>query len=275
MKLWKNKVWEHMSNIGCNFSTSGICLRNLSLNQCIQTCKNNKNCGAGWFVETPGTSFSLCAPINTSFYPYLNPSYELVDKDTIPELKNFDDKGIKLSITTKNEIISKLDQFKPLKYGDLFSLGIPGTNLFIRYTIDNEIRWDEAIENLSDDNIAFSLVPINPDKSGQPVLYTDEFFLSIGGISFINVSNGMLNINYKQVDKSDHSFIFSFVPELDIFMCKDGKCVSTSFSKVLNVPGKYYRDENCWDNCSAVLADEKSNETKKGSIIFILVFIFL
>src|SRR3989344_807387 len=72
----------------CNDTTTGICRRDFTLEQCIDDCEQDYKCEAGYFVKEKDKKQGWCVPIRTYVHPDLSPNYRLRKKDTYPFLKD-------------------------------------------------------------------------------------------------------------------------------------------------------------------------------------------
>jgi hypothetical protein len=135
MKRFKNMLFDNLTSSDCNDSTTGICHKNLSLDECealiedaqahpIRSHKvgtliekegtnsdTNATSGAGYFIDSDPT---ICVPINTNLHPYLNPSYRLRPSEEV--LKGKADSNI----TTYAFINTKKYDFPPKNANSVF-----------------------------------------------------------------------------------------------------------------------------------------------------------
>jgi len=87
--VFPDTTYTKLDILDCDDTTRGLCIEDMSINQCIDECKKfSKYCTFGYYVKTRGGK-SLCAPLRTiEIYPDLNPVSIIANKDTYPEFVN-------------------------------------------------------------------------------------------------------------------------------------------------------------------------------------------
>lgn len=72
----------------CQSSVTGTCENTKTVEECIQICRDNQPCFAGYFIQTPDNK-NICVPIKKiSNSRVEGPYYRLRNKNIYPELKN-------------------------------------------------------------------------------------------------------------------------------------------------------------------------------------------
>lgn len=83
--VWENKMLKPFATlISCRDTISSECLRGLSLDQCVQTCKEDPFCACGYYLEPSYGGKSYCAPLNTALLKNMNLHWNIYDHDTDP-----------------------------------------------------------------------------------------------------------------------------------------------------------------------------------------------
>lgn len=71
--------------ISCRDTIYGECERGLTLEQCVQECRNNPFCACGYYLESTDTKEkSYCAPLNSVLLKNMNLMWNIYDKKTDP-----------------------------------------------------------------------------------------------------------------------------------------------------------------------------------------------
>ena len=72
----------------CVDTINAECVKNISLEECIDVCKNDKNkfCDAGYYIDLKNKNNlkSLCFPLNTDYYPDLSHYIDIRPKSEFP-----------------------------------------------------------------------------------------------------------------------------------------------------------------------------------------------
>jgi hypothetical protein len=214
MKRFKNMLFDNLTSLDCNDSTTGICHKNLTLNQCEELIKKEgendaigATSGAGYFIDSDP---SICVPINTSLHPYLNPSYRLRPKEEI----------LKVDVPTYAFINTKKYDFPPKNansvfYNDRF-------RIIVRSTDDIQINNQYldrlgAITNSIDKAGVFQFIrfqnTIEKDSNYIPCRVNTLKIINIPGTNLI-LCNQDNNLVFKSALSSvaDKNNAFKFIP---------------------------------------------------------------
>lgn len=71
--------------ISCRDTIYGECERGLTLEQCVQECRDNPFCACGYYLEpADGKEKSYCAPLNSVLLKNMNLMWNIYDKKTDP-----------------------------------------------------------------------------------------------------------------------------------------------------------------------------------------------
>ena len=82
-KIWPETVLDFIEISDCDDTINGICLKGKTIEECIEQCIGE--CAAGYHIQFKDGK-SICVPIRTSLYPYLNPVFRLRKKSIYPQL---------------------------------------------------------------------------------------------------------------------------------------------------------------------------------------------
>ena len=86
--IFQDSIFNNLSVMDCNDTVEGICYTDKTFDQCIQSCKDNASCGAGYYIK--GLGKNICVPLRTTIYRDVNPIYRLRNQSIYPELDNMD-----------------------------------------------------------------------------------------------------------------------------------------------------------------------------------------
>lgn len=178
--IWPGTVLNFIDTVGCNDTIDGVCYKNKSVQECIDTCVND--CGAGYHIEY-GNGKTVCVPIYTSIHPYLNPAYRLRKQSIYPELSN-------TKVTTF--INTSKFPFPPnyantIFYRDIITLQVPAVNQKV-LTVDTSNSDQTIYTGTSQGN---NLQIVQAEKSVEkfsyykPVQYGDSIVIVIPGTSLV------------------------------------------------------------------------------------------
>ena len=74
--VWGNTMLENLSLSECVDTKKGICLKENSIEECIENSKN-----LGYYIEFKNSDKNICVPVTTKLYPKANPVYSLVNQN--------------------------------------------------------------------------------------------------------------------------------------------------------------------------------------------------
>lgn len=82
-----NVIFWDMKPFDCDSSVKGECIKNISMDKCIDICDKSKEakCGYGYYIQTDKET--ICNPINSENNPSVNPFHLLDKKEKVEELK--------------------------------------------------------------------------------------------------------------------------------------------------------------------------------------------
>ncbi len=81
--VWDNTILQDLDVSDCNDTLKGVCLKNLSLEDCMAQC--TQGCGAGYHITLPGGD-TICAPLRTETQFTINPVFRLRPQSIYPQL---------------------------------------------------------------------------------------------------------------------------------------------------------------------------------------------
>ena len=113
---------------GCSDTIQGICYKNLSLSDCMNSCKKDSRCNAGYFLQDDDTTY--CLDLVTGSSPDVNPSIDMRNKDDFPDTKD---------LSTYTFINTKVFPYPPddaniVRYNDIITLHNIETNFNLSTT---------------------------------------------------------------------------------------------------------------------------------------------
>lgn len=198
--LWSDSVLGHISNTNCKDTIHGYCLKNKTMNECIEECTEDKGCGAGYYIklnqkDKHGVD-TICTPIRTDIYPTLNPVFRLQNKDLYPELDD-------LEITTfvnKNIFPYPPNMANVVFYKDIMTLENTQNKTTIG-TKDSEIEGNTPIyfDDKEDDNI--QIIPSQPTMpfglADLPVCFGDNIQIIVPGTSLIMRETALIDVTWQ------------------------------------------------------------------------------
>jgi hypothetical protein len=205
--IWKNTAFDNMeyNSVDCSDAAEGVCLENLSLQDCID---NSSNVDIGYYIDFKNGK-SICVPLKTDLYPSLNFIYKLRNQSVHPKLNN-------VSISTF--LNKKVYSFPPeypnvIFYFDIIQLkNVETGSLFNTTNINNNY-----IEFNKDTGINLQFVPSLSSASElikyKAIRYGDNFNIVLPGTSLIlskNIDND--NFVWKESSTINQKSTFQIVP---------------------------------------------------------------
>lgn len=207
--IWENTVLNRIYLSDCNDTINGFCLKNKSIEQCLNECTGE--CGAGYHIDF-GNGKTICVPIRTDIHSSLNPAYRLRKQTIYPDLNH-----VKISTFINTEKYP----FPPnaanvVFYQDLLTM----TNTYNGYSlgknINEEIKNESLIYMESGNDLNIQLLPTAISAiqiiQYQPVFFGDYIQLSIPRTSLVadislNISNTLQwSSNLPTISGNDFSF---------------------------------------------------------------------
>lgn len=83
--VWENKMLKPFATlISCRDTIHSECQRGLSLDQCVQVCRDSPFCSCGYYLEPSYGGKSYCAPLNSVLLKNMNLHWNIYDHDTDP-----------------------------------------------------------------------------------------------------------------------------------------------------------------------------------------------
>lgn len=181
--IWPDTVFDFIDIVDCNDTINGICLKNKTVEQCIDQCVGS--CAAGYHIQLKNGR-SICVPIRTDIHPYLNPVFRMRKKSIYPQLDN-----AKISTFINTDIFP----FPPESANMVFYRDI--------LTIENSVNGDtigtegstiirRSIIRINKDNGNGSNVQLLPAQESasqvlqfDPVRYGEPFQISVPATDLI------------------------------------------------------------------------------------------
>jgi hypothetical protein len=172
--------------------------------------------------------------------------------------KRSDDKCLNIMFRPNTHILSKVSQYKPLRYGQLFSIAIPQSNLVLRKNIDSDyMEWQAVFNAFEESDYTFTLKSDNK-ADGELVTYSDNFTIIYSGFSrvFIDPETNLLKTTH-QYTIDDKFGVFNVNSKMIGYYCDNSECKEIPISKCTPVNDtdlKYNgnsvtRMPNCIGNC--------------------------
>jgi hypothetical protein len=178
--IFPNTTLDNLILDDCGSSVTGKCENTSNVENCIKICEDNKDCSAGYFIETPDSK-NICVPIKKiAGGPSLGPYYRLRNKNIYPQLNN-----------VKSYVFAKKDYEFPPKhgnsifYGDRFVLTNITANKSIGLTKEGKIQ---ASGTLTTDPIFVQFLPKEVTRSLDQYLIVkngDEVVLNIPQTGYV------------------------------------------------------------------------------------------
>lgn len=201
--LFKNTSFQPLFKIpySCDRTIESRCYQNLSLDQCIEKCHKNKDCGAGFLVTDLTTNSTTCSPLRTSVYPDSNYAQDLYDSqnligkridtflktDLIPYPPNdtltvYYRDFFQLQNVNKKTLLATRDDFKELFFGDVSStvLSVISVDAFFNRLVHKKLRFGDKITLVEKDTSY--IIRIDGDSVSwvprlSPNLSTEDYFI--------------------------------------------------------------------------------------------------
>lgn len=115
--IFPNTTLDNLRINDCPSSVTGTCEDTKTIEDCIQLCKDNQPCFAGYFIETPDKK-NICVPIRKiSEGLAIGPYYRLRNQNIYPELE-----GMKSYVFTSQKYNYPPDHGNSIFYTDKFVL---------------------------------------------------------------------------------------------------------------------------------------------------------
>jgi hypothetical protein len=215
-KPYKYKDWlifektslDEMSynRVGCSDTVNGVCLKNLSVKECIDLSDN----GIGYHIKFKNGE-SMCVPLRTELYPNLNFIYKLENQENHPEFND-------VEVTTfLNRDVYHVPPHTPnsIFFFDILQLENVESELFLgSYSNTNEINFfEKGNKNI----INVQLIPSYSFASNlinyEEITYGDIFNIVLPGTSMILFRNPDNNLfEWRESSRIDQQFTFQFSP---------------------------------------------------------------
>lgn len=181
--IWPHTILGNVEISDCNDTVEGICYRDTSIEECMDRCPAD-SCGAGIFVKFKNGS-TMCAPMRTGIHPKLSPLYRLKNQsfyDLNPNL-------VEVSVFVNTNLFPFPPNFaNTVFFGDVLSIEDPTTGMKLETSsIINDGPGPCVLKKNA--TSVLSLQPMfrtaNPIVHDRPVVYGDNFILTIAATSYI------------------------------------------------------------------------------------------
>jgi len=296
---WPKTALIDMNISDCNDTIKGSCTEGGTLGDCIENCEASQDCNLGIFVNMKKQGKTVCAPIDTSKHPYLNPVYRLRPQTIYEPLEE----GVE--ITTF--IGTRGYNFPPgwanvIFFKDILTMKKIDTNLTLtgKNTVEknNKIRLDtDTSTNIEIEHE--NVISRSISSKYFPILFGSKIKLRIPGTSLMsNINNDNLvwlpsmigegiSLTINSVDKkvgdlvtySDSFTLSDTNTGKVIILDKDNNMVlssngsgGTQFQCISKMYGYYCNGEN---NCTYTPVNEiiptgkdKTGGTKNGKTVY-------
>jgi hypothetical protein len=296
---WPKTALTNMDISDCNDTVTGTCTEGGTLGDCIENCEKSQKCNLGIFVNMKKQGKTVCAPIDTSKHPYLNPVYRLRPQSIYEPI------GEGVEITTF--IGTRGYNFPPgwanvIFFKDILTMKKVGTNMTMsgKNTVqkNNKIKFD--INSSTNIEIEHENVISSGISSKYfPILFGSKIKLRIPGTSLMsNIDNNNvvwypsmigsgISLTINAVDKkeddlvtySDNFTLSETSTGKAIILDKDGNMVlssnggeGTQFQCISKMYGYYCNGEG---NCTYTPVNEiiptgkdKNGGTKNGKTVY-------
>lgn len=206
--IWEKTSLDDMyfNRVGCSDSIKGVCLKNLSIKECIEKSDN----GIGYHIKFKNGE-SICVPIRTELYSNLNFVYKLENQENH---KEFND----VEVTTfVNKDVNHFPPHFPntIFFFDILEMQNVESKLFLgSYSDRNEIDFfEKGNKNI----INVQLIPSYSFASNlikyEKITYGDTFNIVLPGTSLILFRNPDNNLfEWRESSRIKQQFTFQFSP---------------------------------------------------------------
>jgi len=83
--VWEDKMLKPFATlISCRDTIYSECMRGLTLDQCVNECRDNPMCACGYYLKPSDGEKSYCAPLNAALLKNMNLHWNIYDKATDP-----------------------------------------------------------------------------------------------------------------------------------------------------------------------------------------------
>jgi len=173
--IWPNTVFDIIDIVDCNDTINGVCLKNKTIQECIDTCVGS--CAAGYNI-TFEDGRSVCVPIRTDIHPYLNPAFRLRKKSLYQKLDN-----VRVSTFINTDIFPfPPESANMVFYRDIITIENPANGDTIG-TETTTVEGNSLIQMGKGDDSNVQLIPDQESASQinqyMPLRYGDPFQVSV------------------------------------------------------------------------------------------------
>jgi hypothetical protein len=147
--MFPNTVLYPMELHDCNDTITGMCLKGLTLNECIDLSLKSNDSDIGYYVEIEGKD-NICVPIRSAIYSTINPSFSLRNQN----IYGFNDK---VKITYFQD--TKYFPYPPGLSGQVFYNNILTLNSYNNPKIGLTYGNDKKIYVSTDKDTNISILP--------------------------------------------------------------------------------------------------------------------
>jgi hypothetical protein len=209
--VFNDTTFNFMNNIDCDDTVNGVCLKDISLDKCIDECAKLKS-SYGYYINGDSIG-TVCVPIYTELHEDINPLYRLRNADYYPVLKNV---NVTSFVNTKKHSFPPNDEHT-IFYRDILTLKNVKTNFTIGpgpgETVDiGHIHMSKEEEG--EHNIQITPVIFYTSKLEQhtPVKYGDYISIRLPGTTL--TMSRFSDTNFLEWD----TFSENISPDNDIFI---------------------------------------------------------
>lgn len=199
-----------------------------------------------------------------------------LDTDTTPsdgeDIKFGNINPVNIQFMPAKRSAAQISNLNPVKYGDYFTIIVPGTSLSLRVKIGGDrMNWISSIGNLSETDFTFQILPIDDSqKIGDLVTYGSTFNIIYSKFSILVVDNNYdLTAKYYNVEDEKNnptSFTtFTLISKMTGYYCDGKECKSVPLSDIETngQSGTYNgssvgRSKGCWGICRYVETHENN-----------------
>jgi hypothetical protein len=204
--IWPNTSFDKMeyNRIGCSATIDGVCLKNLSIQECVDKSTN----GFGYYIKFENGN-SICVPLKSE-YKDENYVYKLTSQYIHPELNNTD---VSTFLSTKKYNFPPKNS-NQIFYYDILQIENIETSLLmnVKYEENSNVEFKSSNDNT---NIMFIPNSFNPSSvlKFESIKYGSEINIIIPGTNLILVKDTFSPyFIWKTISPYNNNFIFKIVP---------------------------------------------------------------
>jgi hypothetical protein len=181
--IWPNTILNKMEMSDCNDTIDGVCLKNKTLDECIDRCTGD--CGAGIYFKFYNGE-SICIPLRTALYPNFNPIYRLRKQEY------YDIKDVNVSVFVNTKLFpNPPDLGNAVLYFDIITMQDGDGGTITNNYIDNGDNLITVTKNFSGNiQITPQIHATGSLEDNIPLTYGDKINIFIPGTNLTATNKG-------------------------------------------------------------------------------------